>query len=45
VSAYLVDIGGTFTDCVSIAPDDGIVTGKATTTPHDLTAAFLDAPS
>ncbi len=35
-----VDIGGTFTDCF-VRVDDDVYTGKAETTPHDLSRCFL----
>lgn len=38
-----VDIGGTFTDAVAIAPDGGETTAKALSTPGNLSAGVLDA--
>ena len=36
-----VDIGGTFTDAVAVRGDGTIVTGKSSTTPHDLSIGFF----
>src|SRR6185437_12920878 len=38
-----VDIGGTFTDCAILRDDGLIVTGKAPSTPQDLSLGFFDA--
>jgi N-methylhydantoinase A len=38
-----VDIGGTFTDAVIVAPDGVISTGKASSTPHDFSVGFFRA--
>jgi N-methylhydantoinase A len=38
-----VDIGGTFTDAVIVAPDGVISTGKASSTPHDFSIGFFRA--
>jgi N-methylhydantoinase A len=38
-----VDIGGTFTDCVVVDHDGTVVTGKAPTTPADLSIGFFDS--
>jgi N-methylhydantoinase A len=38
-----VDIGGTFTDCVVVDRSGAVVTGKAPTTPGDLSAGFFDS--
>ena len=38
-----VDIGGTFTDCAILGADGRVVTGKAPTTPSDLSVGFFDA--
>ena len=37
MAGYLVgvDIGGTFTDCVVVAPDGAVITAKAASTPPD----------
>lgn len=40
-----VDIGGTFTDAVAIAPDGHASTAKALSTPGNLSAGVLDAVS
>jgi N-methylhydantoinase A len=37
-----VDVGGTFTDCVLLAPDGAIVLEKAATTPDDQSEGVLD---
>jgi N-methylhydantoinase A len=36
-----VDIGGTFTDAVVVAPDGGITVGKVSTTPEDFSQGFF----
>jgi N-methylhydantoinase A len=36
-----VDIGGTFTDAVVVAPDGSITTGKVSTTPEDFSIGFF----
>ncbi|MGC8469551.1 MAG: hydantoinase/oxoprolinase N-terminal domain-containing protein, partial [Acetobacteraceae bacterium] len=36
-----IDIGGTFTDLVAIAPDGGVRTRKTASTPHDYTEGIL----
>lgn len=36
-----VDIGGTFTDAVVVAPDGAVVLGKASTTPEDFSVGFF----
>jgi N-methylhydantoinase A len=38
-----VDIGGTFTDAVIVAPDGAISSGKASSTPHDFSIGFFRA--
>ena len=38
-----VDIGGTFTDAVIVAPDGTISAGKASSTPHDFSIGFFRA--
>ena len=38
-----VDIGGTFTDCAVLTDDGRVATGKAPTTPHDLSEGFLNS--
>jgi N-methylhydantoinase A len=38
-----IDIGGTFTDCVLLARDGGIYTGKAPTVPEHLAEGFFEA--
>jgi N-methylhydantoinase A len=38
-----VDVGGTFTDCVAVAPDGRLTIRKVATTPHDPTAAVWRA--
>src|SRR5688500_7357472 len=38
-----VDIGGTFTDAVIVAPDGSIASGKASSTPHDFSIGFFRA--
>ena len=38
-----VDIGGTFTDVVVLAPDGSVATSKAPTTPADFSGGVLDA--
>jgi N-methylhydantoinase A len=38
-----VDIGGTFTDCVVVDRTGTVVTGKAPTTPADLSDGFFDS--
>jgi alkylation response protein AidB-like acyl-CoA dehydrogenase len=38
-----VDIGGTFTDAVIVAPDGVISSGKASSTPHDFSIGFFRA--
>ena len=38
-----VDIGGTFTDAVIVAPDGTISSGKASSTPHDFSVGFFRA--
>jgi N-methylhydantoinase A len=38
-----VDIGGTFTDCVTVDDDGTIRTGKAPSTPSDFSVGFFDA--
>ena len=45
MSGYLVgvDIGGTFTDCVVVAPSGTVVTAKAASTPPDFSAGFVAA--
>jgi len=45
MAGYLVgvDIGGTFTDCVVVAPDGTVVTAKAPSTPPDFSAGFIAA--
>jgi N-methylhydantoinase A len=45
MAGYLVgvDIGGTFTDCVVVAPDGAVITAKAASTPPDFSAGFIAA--
>ena len=45
MSGYLVgvDIGGTFTDCVVVAPSGTVVTAKAASTPPDFSGGFVAA--
>ncbi len=45
LTGYLVgvDIGGTFTDCAVVLPDGRVFTGKAPSTPPDLSGGFFDA--
>jgi N-methylhydantoinase A len=43
VYAVGVDIGGTFTDAVVVDPHGTVVTGKAPTTPADLSDGFFDS--
>jgi N-methylhydantoinase A len=43
VYAVGVDIGGTFTDAVVVDPEGTVVTGKAPTTPADLSDGFFDS--
>ena len=38
-----VDIGGTFTDAVIVAPEGAISAGKASSTPHDFSIGFFRA--
>ena len=38
-----VDIGGTFTDCVVVAPDGNLIVGKASTTPDDRSEGFVNS--
>ncbi len=38
-----VDIGGTFTDCVVVAPDGSLIVGKASTTPDDRSEGFVNS--
>lgn len=38
-----VDVGGTFTDLVAIAPDGGVTVRKVLTTPSDQSVAVVDA--
>jgi N-methylhydantoinase A len=38
-----VDIGGTFTDAVAVAPDGELFVGKVLTTPGDFSAGFFEA--
>jgi N-methylhydantoinase A len=38
-----VDIGGTFTDAVVIAPDGAVTVGKVSTTPEDFSVGFFGA--
>src|SRR3990172_8442349 len=38
-----VDVGGTFTDSVIVAPDGSIVTGKALSTPDDFSGGVIDS--
>ena len=38
-----VDIGGTFTDAVAVAPDGELFIGKVLTTPEDFSTGFFGA--
>jgi N-methylhydantoinase A len=38
-----VDTGGTFSDCIILKPDGTFVSGKAPTTPENLSQSFFDA--
>lgn len=40
-----VDIGGTFTDCTLLTPSGGVEIGKASSTPPNLEAGFVEAIS